>query len=107
MKPNISDDSILTENFTTSQRTDRPDRPEGGVLIYAKESLSLKHHCVLAIRGLEAVCVELRVKGKTLLLGGFYRQPNSNNNYFDLIEESFDRAFNTITTDIFITGDFN
>ena len=37
----------------------------------------------------------------------FYRPPNSTVDYFNLILESIDRAFNTNITDIIITGDFN
>ena len=40
-------------------------------------------------------------------MGGFYRPPNSNAAYFELISESIDRAYNTIIIDIFILGDFN
>ena len=40
-------------------------------------------------------------------MGGFYRPPNSNVDYFNLIKESIDRACNTNIIDIIITGDFN
>ena len=40
-------------------------------------------------------------------MGGFYRPPNSNVDYFNLIKESIDRACNTKIIDIIITGDFN
>ena len=40
-------------------------------------------------------------------MGGFYRPPNSNAAYFELISESIDRAYNTNIIDIFILGDFN
>ena len=40
-------------------------------------------------------------------MGGFYRPPNSSTDYFNLIKESIDRACNTNTIDIIITGDFN
>ena len=39
--------------------------------------------------------------------GGFYIPPNSSPDYFDLIKESVDRAYNTNLADIIITGDFN
>ena len=83
LKPEIKDDSITIENFMSPQRTDRLDRPGGGVIIYIKDSFLLKRRSDLEIRGLEAVWVALRIKGKTLLLGGFYRPPNSNNAYFN------------------------
>ncbi|MCG8092513.1 MAG: hypothetical protein JAZ17_02615 [Candidatus Thiodiazotropha endolucinida] len=107
LKPDIKDENITIENFMPPQRADRVDRPGGGVVIYAKDSLFLKRRKDLEIRGLEAVWVEIKVKSKILLVGGFYRPPNSNNDYFDLIAESVDRAHNANISDILITGDFN
>ena len=71
LKPEIKDDSILIENFLQPQRTDRLGRPGGGVVIYAKHSFPLIRRTDLEIRGLEAVWIELLVKGKTVLIGGF------------------------------------
>ena len=105
LKPEIKDDSITIENFMSSQRIDRADHPGYGVVIYVKYSFLLKCRSDLEIRGSEAVWVELKVKDKTLLLGGFYRPPNSNN--ANLISESLDRAYNTNISDIIITGEFN
>ena len=67
----------------------------------------MQRHCGLELRGLEAVWIEIQVKSKLILVGGFYRPPNSNNNYNNLIEESIDKAFNTNIANIFILGDFN
>ena len=53
------------------------------------------------MEGLEAAWVDTRVKSKTLLVGGFYRPPNSKAAYFELISESIDKAFNTNIIDIF------
>lgn len=61
----------------------------------------------MEVRGLEAVWVEIQVKSKRVLIGGFYRPPNSNTDYFNLLTESIDRAYNTNIVDIIITGDFN
>ena len=47
------------------------------------------------------------IKSKKVLVGGIYRPPNSNSDYFNLILESTDRAHNTNIHDIIITGDFN
>ena len=49
------------------------------------------------------------IKSKKVLVGGIYRPPNSNSDYFSLILESIDRAHtcNTNIHDIKITGDFN
>lgn len=51
--------------------------------------------------------MEVTVKAKKVLIGGFYRPPNSSIDYFNRISESFDRAHNTNINDIIIVGDFN
>ena len=76
-------------------------------MIYVRDSIYCKRRNDLEVQGLEATWVEIRVKSKSLLVGGFYRPPNSNAAYFDLISESTDRAYNTNIIDIFILGDFN
>ncbi|MEW8547098.1 MAG: endonuclease/exonuclease/phosphatase family protein, partial [Candidatus Thiodiazotropha sp.] len=107
LKPSIPNEDILLEHFLPPFRTDRCDRPGGGVIIFVRDTLFCKRCKVLEIRGLEAVWVEVTVKNKKVLIGGFYRPPSSNLDYFILILESFDRAYNTNITDIIITGDFN
>ena len=77
------------------------------MVIYVTDTFLCRRRGDIEIRGLEATWVELVVKGKTILVGGFYRPPDSNNAYFDLIAESFDRACNTGIENIIICGDFN
>ena len=108
LKSEIKDNDILIENFLPPYRTDRVDRPGGGVVIYVRDTFLCKRRNDLEIRGLEeAVWVEIKIKNKPILVGGFYRPPNSNNAYFNLVSESFDRACNTGINDVIITGDFN
>ena len=47
------------------------------------------------------------MKCKRILVGGFYKPPNSSPDYFELLKESIDRACNTGIINIIITGDFN
>ena len=107
LKPDIKNDSVYLNNFHPRFRTDRSDRPGGGVVIYVRDSIYCKRRNNLEVQGLEAAWVEIHVKSKTLLVGGFYRPPNSNAAYFELLSESIDRAYNTNIIDIFILGDFN
>ena len=51
--------------------------------------------------------MEVTVRAKRVLIGGFNRPPNSGSDYFHLISESIDRAHNTNINDIIIVGDFN
>ena len=107
LKPTVLNDTICIENYLGPFRTDRPDRPGGGVVAYVRETIPCKRRPDLEIQGLEALWFEIAIKSKKILIGGFYRPPNSNTGYMDLIKESIDRAYNTNIVDIIITGDFN
>ena len=98
---------MLLEHFLPPFRTDRTDKPGGGVVIYVPDSISCKRLPDLEVRGLEAVWMEVNIKRKKMLIGGFYRPPNSNIEYYNLLIESIDRALNTNINDVIITGDFN
>ena len=89
--------------------TDRNNRPGGGVVIYVRDTFSCIRRTDLEIRGLEAVWVEILIESKKVLVGGFYRPPNTDAHYFNHIIESIDRAHtcNTNISDIIILGDFN
>ena len=107
LKPTVPNDTIHIENYLAPFRTDRPDHPGGGVVAYVRETIPCKLRPDLELRGLEAVWLELQFKSKKVFVGGFYRPPNSNLGYMDLIKESTDRAYNTNIVDIIITGYFN
>ncbi len=100
-------DNILIPNFNPPFRCDRIGRVGGGVAIYVRDSLYAKERTDLSINQLEAVWIELHTNQRKLLIGGIYRPPDSNNNHWNLLQESIDRAFNQICDNILITGDFN
>ena len=107
LKPEVSNDKICIGNFLPPFRTDRNNRPGGGVVIYVRDTFSCIRRTNLEIRGLEAVWVEILIESKKVLVGGFYRPPNTDAHYFNHIIESIDRAHNTDISDIIILGDFN
>ena len=47
------------------------------------------------------------MRSKKILIGGFYRPSNSTADYFTILRERIDRAYNTNIPDIVIAGDFN
>ena len=75
--------------------------------MYVRDTILCKRRADLEVHGLEAFWVELQIKRKRILVGGFYKPPNSNTDYFDLLKESVDRACSTDIPEIIITGDFN
>ena len=107
LKPNITDETIKIDYFQPPFRTDRVDRSGGEVVLYVRDTILCKRRANLEIHRLVAVWVELQIKRKRILVGGFYKPPNSNSDYFDLLKESVDRACSTDIPDIIITGDFN
>ena len=107
IKPDISDNDIQLESFLSPFRSDRCDRLGGGVVIYVRDAYLCRRRADLELRDLEAVWMEVNVRTKKVLIGGFYGPPYSSADYFHLISESLDRAHNTNINDIIIVGDFN
>ena len=107
LKPEVSNDSICIGNFSLPFRTDMNNRLGGGVEIYVRDTFLCIGRTGLEIRGLQAVWVEILIESKKVLVGRFYRPPNSDTHYFNLIIGSIDRAHNTNIPDIIILRDFN
>lgn len=97
---------ILLPNFHPPIRNDRENDPHGGVAIYVRNNLSFKPRPDLNIRNLEAVWVEIKLMHEPLLIGSYYRPPNANNHYWELIEESINKV-NDDFKKFVILGDFN
>ena len=107
LQPTVSNDSVTIANFHKPFRCDREERLEGGIIIYVRNSYYCKPRNNLEILNLEAVWVEVHIKNKTILVGGFDRPPNAKVEYYDLVSESVDRACSTQNKDIVLLGDFN
>ena len=60
----------------------------------------------MQVKFLEAVWVETKINHESLLVGSFYRNPRSQVNYWELIEEGISKVDRTQTKFI-ILGDFN
>ncbi len=98
---------ILFRNYHAPFRNDRRDDRHGGVLIYVKDSIPATRRSDLEPIGLECVWVELRLNGKRILIGVFYRPPNSTPDVLRDMERSIDLAVDTGIDDIIVTGDLN
>ena len=53
------------------------DRVGGWVALYVRDTIPCKRRTDLELRDLESVWVELQVKCKRILVGGFYKPPNT------------------------------
>ena len=95
---------IQIEHILLPFRSERQGRSGGRIAIYVSKTLSCKRRSGLILLGVESVWIQIQVKSKTVLIGEFYRLPNSGRDYFELIKGSVDTACNT---NIVITSDFN
>ena len=101
----IDSESLLLSGFSPPIRRDRNDG-HGGVAIYVKNDQICRERPDLAIAGLEAIWIETKINQETLLVCSLYRPPNSRIDYWKLIEESIQKAFDSPHRFI-ILGDFN
>ena len=92
--------------FCPPYRKDREDRLGGGVAIYIKSGIAPHKQMNLIDSDIEALCVEMIVRGHIFLLAGFYRPPNFGREYCESIESTFDNLSNSVTNDLIILGDF-
>lgn len=107
LKENDCSHELEFPGFQSPFHRCRSDRPGGGVSIYVKDNVHVKRRQDLELPSVESVWVELHVSGTVLLLGAFYRPPNSPSSLWQDIEHSIDLAFSTNYSNIVITGDLN
>ncbi len=106
LSADIKNNEISINGYHPPVRKDRSDDPHGGVAIYVKNSLICKERHDLSIPQLEAVWIETKIGQDKLLIGSFYRPPNSKSDYWDLIDQSIKNVSSTPHKFI-VLGDFN
>ena len=107
LNTNFPADNTILNGYYPPVRKDRENGAAGGgVAIYVKDNLICKHRPDLSLTNLEAVWIETKLNQETILIGSFYRPPNANVAYWDLIDNSIKLAMNT-PHKIVILGDFN
>lgn len=106
LSPSIKNEDLLISNFGPPYRKDRIGRTGGGVAIYVKSEIPSRQLDVID-NIVEGLCIEISIRNHKFLLCGFYRPPNSGNDYWEAMEQSFDNLNNLRLKDIFILGDFN
>ena len=88
LSADFKNSEISINGYHPPVRKDRSDDPHGGVAIYVKNSLICKERHDLSIPQLEAVWIETKIGQDKLLIGSFYRPPNSKSDYWNLIDQS-------------------
>ena len=106
LSPLDDNSDLLLAGFHPPVRRDRPNDPHGGVAIYVKNTLYLKARPDLHVDNLEAVWIQTKLNQENVLIGSFYRPPNANVDYWNLISDSIDKA-NNDQKKFFVLGDFN
>ena len=102
----IENNAIRLNGYQPPVRNDRPNDPHGGVAVYVKDNYICKPRPDLTIPNLEAVWIETRLAQEPLLIGTFYRPPNSTVDYWTLIDQSISNVCN-LPCKFIVLGDFN
>lgn len=102
-----TDTDIELNGFKLPYRRDRPGDSHGGICVYVKENIFSKRRPELIMPDIESVWIEVSTRHKKLLLGTFYRAPNSPADALTSIENSIGLAYDTNISNILVTGDFN
>ncbi|KAH3890067.1 hypothetical protein DPMN_014136 [Dreissena polymorpha] len=104
----IETDELLIPSYQCPERKDRIHDSHGGVMLYVKDCIHYKRRVDLEPITLECIWIELHLLSmKRVLFGIFYRPPNADASYTNLIDDSIGLAIETGISDIIITGDFN
>ena len=74
--------------------------------MYVKETIYAKRRNDLELEDIECLWIEVTLNHKKLLIGTFYRPPNSPASTLSSIETSIGLAYDTNINDILIVGDF-
>ena len=107
LNDSISDDNLTFHDFHCPVRKDRVRDGYGGVILYVKNTIHFVRRGDLEVNETECIWIELKLSNKHVLIGVFYRAPNSDNLYFTRILDSIGLAIDTGIVDVIITGDFN
>ena len=105
LNDHTANDSISLDGYKLYRR-DRGGDNHGGVCVYTKGNVFSRRRNDLELPNIECIWIEITVHHRKILLGTFYRPPNSPAQTLSSIEDSIGLAFDSNINDVFITGDF-
>ncbi|MCG8033229.1 MAG: hypothetical protein JAZ03_13755 [Candidatus Thiodiazotropha taylori] len=103
----ITNQDIAFNNFQLPFRRDRIGDSHGGIAVYVKTGIPCKRRDDLELINIECMWLEVNIRNRKILVGTFYRPPNSTPLVLNEIENSIGLAVDTGITDIIVLGDFN
>ncbi|MCG8112559.1 MAG: endonuclease/exonuclease/phosphatase family protein, partial [Candidatus Thiodiazotropha taylori] len=103
----ITNQDIAFNNFQLPFRRDRIGDSHGGIAVYVKTGIPCKRRDDLELINIECMWLEVNIRNRKILVGTFYRPPNSTPLVLNEIENSIGLAVDTDIADIIVLGDFN
>ena len=100
----VSDGELLIPGFTLHRR-DRMNRRGGGVCVYCRDTLPVKHRLDLETQDVEVTWIEVGTADK-FLFGCLYRPPDENLDYWDRLDAALSKPA-LLSADKFLCGDLN
>ena len=102
----ISDNEVQFNDYSIYRR-DRTGDSHGGICTFIRNNVYSKRRTDIELPNIECLWVEFYIHNRKILLGTFYRPPNSLPAVLDSMENSIGLAFDSNAHEIIITGDFN
>lgn len=109
-------ETFLTKSITNKEitipgynheRRDRSDKKGGGLIVYIKQNIQYTRRLDIETCNTESIWLQVNIVGsKPLLVGFYYRPPNSTSNWFNHFDTELINA-DSMDLDMFILGDFN
>ena len=100
------DDDLALNGFNLHRR-DRPGDHHGGICVYVNQNIFSRRRNDLELPNIENVWIEVLLHNCKMLIGTFYRPPNSSPVVLSSIEDSIGLAYDTNIQNVVITGDLN
>jgi hypothetical protein len=106
--PEHEDKDLELPGYVGPYRLDRP-AGHGGVMAWVSDSIVSKRRKDLEISVHETMWLDLTIKNTKILLAVVYRQQDGDYalNYWDKLQETYDKAKASGVSKILLTGDFN
>jgi hypothetical protein len=107
---NVKSSDLKINSYQELIRRDR-NRMGGGVAVYVREGLVVKHRTDLESHNIEAVWIEIEHRCKAIIIGVIYRPPNSSANdcleFIDQLQDTYIKALSSKPKSVIMIGDFN